>query len=201
MIKTLIFDLGKVIVPFDIERLQHLAKYSELGPADIKSSLLSAPETRAYETGQMSSAGFHNAISERLKLNATFDEFASVWNGIFDLEPLIGGEFIAGLKKRYRLMILSDTNELHFEFIRASFPVLRHFDGFCLSFETGFIKPSGDSFGAALRLADCFPEECLFIDDKPANVEAAMEFGMKGIQFVDEEGLLKDLSKMTGVHF
>lgn len=201
MIKTVIFDLGKVIVPFEIERLGALANHTDIPLTEIKSALLEAPELRLYETGKLTSQEFYSAIREMLELRASFEEFASVWNGIFDTDPLVSEALLASLKNNYKLIVLSDTNELHFDFIRASFPVLRHFDDFCLSFQTGFMKPSRESFAAAVGKADCLSGECLFIDDKLANVMGALKFGMKGFQFEGEDQLIRELERFSKINF
>lgn len=197
MIKTLIFDLGKVIVPFDIERLKEFGKYGDLPPSKIKERFLAAPELRLYETGKVSSNEFYSSVRDKLGLQIEFNEFAAIWNGIFDLKPLISEPLMESFAMEHRLIVLSDTNELHFEFIRHNFPILGHFDDFCLSYETGFMKPQPESFAAALDKAGCAANECFFIDDKLDNVLGARNFGMKATQFINESDLTKTLDNLN----
>ena len=195
MIKTLIFDLGKVIVPFEIERLQKLADFCDFTAAEIRPKLVSSDDITLYETGRIDSAGFFTSLKSLLGLRINFEEFASIWNGIFDLNSLIPEEFIAEVKHNYRLLVLSDTNELHFEFIKTNFPTMSLFDKHVLSYEIGYMKPSETAFRIAVEHSNCTASECLFIDDKQLNVDGAIAYGINAVCFSHFETLVGDLRK------
>ena len=94
------------------------------------------------------------------------------------------------LKPHYRLLLGSNTNELHaVQFRRQFADVLRRFDHLVLSFEVGVRKPRAGIFENCQRLAGCPPQECLFIDDLPANVEGARACGWHGIVYTGIEDL------------
>lgn len=117
------------------------------------------------------------------------------------LTPLIEELTIKNLAERHRMLILSDTNELHFEFIREKFPVLNYFDDFVLSYKIGFQKPSKEIFRVAVEKANCLAEECIFTDDLQVNVEAAKKIGINAVQFVSSAQFQKDISKIiAGEH-
>src|SRR5205814_7490201 len=81
------------------------------------------------------------------------------------------------LKPRYRLLLASNTNDLHARHFERLFePTLTHFDACVLSYQVGARKPSAAFFAHCQRLAQCAPAECLFIDDLPANVAGAQRF-------------------------
>ncbi len=196
MIKTILFDLGNVIIPFDFKRayakLQPFCNYpvTEL-PARMRGStgLLSR-----FETGQVPPEQFVEEFSAALELRITYDEFCNLWTSVFLPEPLIQESLLANLRGRHRLMILSNTNPIHFHMIQANYPLLRHFEYCVLSYEVGAMKPSARIFEDAIAHAGCAAEECFFIDDLAVNVDAARKHGMDAVQFesaVQLEGELR----------
>src|SRR5262249_55164163 len=82
------------------------------------------------------------------------------------------------LKSRYRLLLGSNTNELHTRQFRRQFEqALQHFDALVFSHEIGARKPVQAFFEHCQRHAGCSPKACLFIDDMPANVSGAEAWG------------------------
>jgi len=69
--------------------------------------------------------------------------------------------------------------------IRSRLSLDRFFNGYAMSYELGARKPDREAYTAALTLFQEAPEHCIFIDDREANVLAAIEVGMKGIIFKD----------------
>jgi glucose-1-phosphatase len=196
MIKTFIFDLGKVIVPYDHDRgLLILEEHCGISIDDLRTRIYASEELNSYQTGRIFSQEFYEALKEILNFRFDFEEFARIWNHTFILTPLIEESVIEKLAKKFRLLILSDTNKLHFEFIRQHFPILRHFDDFVLSYEVGALKPSEEIFRAAIEKAKCRAEECFFTDDILINVEAARKAGINAVQFVSSEQFQEDVSK------
>jgi len=112
-------------------------------------------------------------LSEVLGFKITFAEFCDLWTCIFLPDPLIGEALLESLASRYRLMLLSNTNPIHFEMVKTNYPLLRHFHDCVLSYEAGAVKPSSKIFQVALQRAQCKPEECFFTDDILINIEAA----------------------------
>ena len=92
-------------------------------------------------------------------------------------------------------MLLSNTNDIHFRFIRKHYPVLRHFDDFVLSYEVGVMKPDAGIYAEALRRAGVPPSECFFVDDKQVNVDAARKAGIDAVRFEGRERLESQLSE------
>ncbi len=185
MIKTIIFDLGNVIVPFELDNgVKILESFCDIGHVEIREKIFASEEIRQFETGKISAAAFFEHLVSLLSVKIRYEDFVHAWNSIFSLEPLISENLIANLAAKYRLLILSDTNELHFEFIRQHFPILRHFDDFVVSYEVGFLKPAPEMFQAAVEKAQCLPNECFFTDDREGNVEGAKTFGIDAVQFI-----------------
>ena len=90
---------------------------------------------------------------------------------------------LTGLAAHYRLLLLSNTNAIHFEMLRASHPMLRHFHDLVLSYEVKAMKPRPEIFQAAIERAGCRAEECFYTDDIEAYVRAARSLGIDAVQF------------------
>jgi len=106
---------------------------------------------------------------------------------------------VAGIKERYELVLLSNTNEMHFEMLQREYPILRHFDKRVLSHEVGAMKPSPVIYQRAIELAGCRPDECFFTDDIEAYVEGARQVGIDAVQFVSSAQLQEELAKRNVV--
>ena len=82
----------------------------------------------------------------------------------------------------YSLYLLSNASVMQHEYW-PRFPMSTMFDGKLISCETGVVKPNPEIY---MRFTEKFglkPDECLFIDDQPSNVAAAIQCGWSGIVF------------------
>lgn len=70
------------------------------------------------------------------------------------------------------------------------------FDALVLSYEVGFRKPDLAIYEKALEAAQCLPEECIFIDDKPSSLEPAKQLGMTTILAKNTEQVVRDLKAL-----
>ena len=186
MIRTLIFDLGKVIIPFDFQRgYERMARLCGYAPEQIPERLRSTDLVHRFESGEVECSDFVRELCGILELDCGYDEFREIWGSIFLPETLIPDSLLEALRRRYRLVLLSNTNQLHFEMVEAAYPILRHFHEKVLSYKVGAMKPSPKIYQAAVEAAQCRPEECFFTDDIPAYVEGARQHGMDAVQFRD----------------
>ncbi len=195
MIKTVIFDLGKVLIPFDFNRgyqaLENLCAYRA---AEIPTRIEATNLVERFETGLISPEDFVEQLSTVLQLRIDYDRFCQIWSSIFLKETLVPESLLEGLRKRYRLLLLSNTNAIHFAMVRESYPLLRHFDDFVLSYEVKAMKPSPSIYREAIARAGCRAEECFYTDDIPAYVEAARREGIDAVQFQSRAQLEQELS-------
>ncbi len=196
--RALIFDLGRVLVYFDFARayraLGELCPYSE---AEIAGGLLGKGLAQDLETGRLDPRDFHLQASKRLKLEIEYERFCEIWTSIFT-HPLLPESLLEDLAKRYRLILLSNTNPIHFEMIRRTYPHIRHFDKLALSYEVGALKPEEAIYRAAIDLAGCRPEECFYTDDIPEFIEGGRRMGLDAVQFESREQLEREL-KLRGI--
>lgn len=194
VIRTVIFDLGKVLIPFDFSRgYRALEKHCSYPAAEIPKRIAATDLVPRFETGLVEPQDFVAQLSRMLDLRITYQQFCEIWSSIFLPDPLIPESMLAGLGARYRLLLLSNTNAIHFGMIRESYPMLRHFDDFVLSYEVRAMKPAPAIYQEAIARAGCRPEECFFTDDIPAYVEGARKQGMDAVAFQSVAQLEREL--------
>lgn len=195
-IKGIFFDLGNVLVKFDAGiAAAKLSKAFGVGVEQLWKDLFVSDLERAYTTGKITSLEFFNQIKSHYPAKVGFEDFAEMWNDIFtENDGML--DLVAVLSKRYPLFLISNTNELHFEFIKREFPVLKHFKRHFPSHEVGYRKPDEAIFRHALQETHFNANESVFIDDVTEFVQAARRVGMHAIQFVSCEALTVELKKL-----
>lgn len=200
MIKAIIFDLGRVLVPFDFKRgYVRLEPLCGIPAAEIPDRLRPTGLVQRFESGGIESRDFFDQLSKHLNLNATYNDFCEIWSSIFLPETLIPDSMIAALARDYPLILLSNTNAIHFEMIQENYPILRHFRDLVLSYKVGAMKPSPLIYQAAIEKAGCRPEECFFTDDIAEYVAGATQQGIDAVQFQSAEQIRDEL-RARGVH-
>ncbi len=160
--KAILFDLGRVLIHFDFRRgyraLEGLCPYAA---DEIPKRLAGTGLVEQFETGLVEPREFVDQMRRILDLNVDYDQFCGIWSSIFT-ETLIPESMLEGLGRRYRLVLVSNTNALHFEMIRETYGhLLRHFDDLVLSYEVRAMKPQPEIFQAALEVAGCLPRGVL----------------------------------------
>ncbi len=193
--KAVIFDLGGVIVPLDFPRAyKEIAAHTTHSPGEIRRRIASSDLYERAETGAIGTGDFIRELSRLLDLSVDEATFRSVWCSLFPPYTLIEDELIERLHKRHKILLLSNTNAIHFEMVRENYTILRHFDGFVLSYEIGCMKPASGIYQEAVRLAGCRPEECFYTDDIAVNIEGARKEGLDAVQFVNAQQLRVELA-------
>src|SRR5262249_37432030 len=147
-----------------------------------------------YESGRISTQEFLQRVRQTCQLTCADDLIAAAWADIFWPNPEVCA-LLPRLKSRYRLLLGSNTNELHARQFRAQFADwLRCFDVVVWSHEIGARKPHAGFFEHCARRAGHPPNECVFIDDLPANVAGARACGWHGIVYTGFAELCRELT-------
>jgi glucose-1-phosphatase len=183
-ITTLVFDFGNVLGFFSHRQAaEQVASYSDLSPEAVQAFLFAHELEDAYEAGQLSTAAVLDAIRSHCRPRCTDEQLRLAYADMFHPNPDTCS-LLPRLRERYRLLLLSNTNEMHFDqFSRQFAEALRHFDALVLSHKVSVRKPDRRIYDHCLALAGCPPSECLFIDDMPANIAAAHEAGWQGFVY------------------
>jgi glucose-1-phosphatase len=195
VIQAIIFDMGRVLIPFDFDRAYaRMTTRCGLSAAEIRRRLHGAGIVPEYESGRIASRDFVAKVGNLLEISLDFEEFCDIWSSIFLPETLIPEAFVASLSRRYRLVLLSNTNEIHYTMLEPRYPILRHFHAYTLSHEVGAMKPEPAIYADAVAKAGCAPADCFFTDDIAEYVEGARRFGIDAEQFRGFEALCADLA-------
>jgi HAD superfamily hydrolase (TIGR01509 family) len=183
-ITTIVFDFGNVLGFFSHRKAaEQLAKFSPLSVDDILKRYLDPKLEDDFETGRMKLGEFRTLVRERCRVTCSDAQLDLAIADMFMPNDEVC-DLVPALKPRYRLVLLSNTNELHALHFRRQFAdTLGHFDALVLSHEVGLRKPCADIYAHCHTIAGSTPRQCLFIDDLPANVEAARACGWQGIVY------------------
>ena len=184
MIRAVIFDLGRVIIPFDFNRgYTRLEALCGIPSAEIPGRIAPSGLVNRFESGELEPRDFVRQLSAHLGLDTSYETFCEIWSSIFLPETLIPEAMVRGIARKYPLVLLSNTNAIHFEMVRENYPILRHFHSFVLSYKVGAMKPSPLIYQRAIEAAGCPASECFFTDDIPSYVDAAKTQGIDAVQF------------------
>lgn len=182
-----IFDLGGVILEFDHMTIcRPLSELAGMAPEEVYAAIFSSGLEELYDKGKISTEEFYREGCDVLGISPSelsIDEFGRIWGDIFSVNAQVLG-IINRLRKRTKLYLLSNTNELHFTYATKKLPSLEDtFDGVFLSFRLGTRKPEPEIFRAVIDNIALPPEKLFYIDDFPGHVEAAAAHGISGMVF------------------
>jgi putative hydrolase of the HAD superfamily len=193
-VSTLFLDFGNVVGFFDHQRaVAKMVRFTPLTATELTLSVYGSVVESDYETGRTDTAEFVRLAKANGRLACTDAEFLEAFNDIFTPNPEVC-DLIPRLAASHRLVLASNTNPAHFGRFSVQFAdVLRHFTKLGVSHEAGARKPHAAFFAYCQQFADAPPAECAFVDDLPANVEAATAFGWQGIVYRPGENLAAKL--------
>jgi putative hydrolase of the HAD superfamily len=195
MIKTIIFDFGNVIGFFS-HRLSsaRLAYLAGVTPEAMHGYLFGGGLEEDIDSGVISVEDLLKKVRNQFQFRCSNESLELAFADMFWPNREVC-ELIPQLKSRYRLLLGSNTNELHTRRFKTQFAdTLTHFDALVLSYEIRICKPDARFFEHCQRLAQAEPAECLFIDDMAANIAGAEVFGWNAIQYHDHRELIQRMS-------
>lgn len=197
MIRAIIFDIGNVLLKFDFNiAIRKLAPLCDVQP---DASLLAPIEEIkiALESGRMGREEFVEKAISLLRYRGTPESFVAAWEDIFELnQPMI--DLVEQLHSRYPLYLLSNTSDIHMDYVLANYPAFGRFTDAVYSYKVKCFKPDPAIYEVAVRQFGVNPSETVFIDDLPANIESARSLGLHAIayDFRQHDALLKRLSEL-----
>lgn len=180
MIKNIIFDFGDVFINLNKEAtLNELAK---LGVKEVNDAMMQVYYD--YEMGLLTTKDFVDYFHQSFQLEKS--DLVAAWNAILLDFPKHRLQFLKALKasKKYRLFLLSNTNELHIDWIQNDWGIDLYkdfkdcFEQFYLSHEINLRKPNVSIYEFVLEANQLNPEETYFIDDTKENTDAASTLGI-----------------------
>lgn len=184
-IKNLIIDLGGVLI--DLDRQRCIENFRKLGLPDVEVVLDIYHQQdffQKYEKGLITSAEFRDVLREKIGKPVTDAQIDDAWNSFLVSIPAAKLDLLLNLRKDYVVYLLSNTNEIHWEwacqhaFRYKTFRVEDYFEHIYLSYEMNMAKPDAEIFQKVLDDTGIIPAETLFIDDSAANCRAAEALGI-----------------------
>ena len=201
MIRNIVFDMGNVLIRFDPERFMDCAGIEENKDRDlIRRELFMSTEWAQMDLGILSEATAESLILPRFpeRLRETVSALLFHWA---DQRETIPGmeELLKKLKNvGYSLYLLSNASVMQHDYW-PRFPMSMLFDGKLISCDVGIVKPDPSIYGCFTERFSLRPEECLFIDDQPSNVAAAIKCGWSGIVFHGDAEEVEKKLKSYGI--
>ena len=205
-IEAIIFDFGGVIINIDPSLTERAFYELSENPVLLRkhyNDFLMIHEQ--LETGSIDAGSFRNqtrALFGLSKLDdATFD---TAWNALLLDIPAHRVALLKSLNPRYRLFLLSNTNEIHYEKYCEDFRKIYPgrslgslFEDTFFSFEMGLRKPDPEIFRTVIRECVIDPDHTLFIDDTLEHVQAALSCGLRAYHLKPGEEIQSVIGKLV----
>ena len=180
-IKNIIFDLGGVIINLDIpQAFRNLAVLGGISERQLMGLVDSSPLFHDYEKGLVSSKVFRRSIRRLLKKDIADQDIDDAWNSMLLDVPAERLEVIEGLKGKYNLFVLSNTNDIHIQafekIVARSYDLQKYhqlFDYIYYSYRINKRKPDAEIYRLVLDEQSLVPEETLFFEDTRDNINGA----------------------------
>jgi epoxide hydrolase-like predicted phosphatase len=187
-IKNIIFDLGNVIVDIDAKRTEHgLNKLGIERASDIFTVEEQNDLCDRLECGVLSGEEFIRLLGEHsLSQDVDLGAVKAAWESMILQSHPERLQVLSDLRQHYRVFLLSNTNEIHYNYLNKQFAEQHDiacldnlFDKAYYSFRVGLRKPMPEIYEHVLEDGGMHPEETLFIDDLDKNLEAAKQFNIQ----------------------
>lgn len=182
MIKNIIFDFGDIFINLDKQApFKEMAKFGYTTVTPIFERL-----AQSYEMGLLETDTFLDELNTLLP-GAKTEQIKKAWNAIILDFPEYRLKFIEQMKadNKYRLFLLSNTNDLHIDKVKESMGIKRFnrfkdcFEVFYLSQEMKMRKPNADIYEFVLTQNSLVPKETFFVDDTKDNTDSATSLGLQ----------------------
>ncbi|MCH2223523.1 MAG: HAD family phosphatase [Crocinitomicaceae bacterium] len=184
-IEAIIFDLGGVLINLNYQTT--IDQFTELGINNFESLYSKKQQSNLfddYETGQISSQGFINTLLKHLPQGTSPNQVVSAWNSMILNIPNSSIKLLDKLSSKYRLFMLSNTNDIHFQKVYNEWMKTTdrepksYFEKIYLSQEIGMRKPNPEIFKHVCEEQNLNASTTLFIDDSIQHIEGAKSIGL-----------------------
>lgn len=192
-----LFDLGNTVIKLGYERvLRRLAGDAAVSRDELMRIMEGGGGYRDLERGRVSFLEFYQFLRDRAGYRGSLASLRDIWTDFFD-GPVEGIEdLLERVRVQYRVGFLSNSNEVHAEFIPRHFASLfRREDRFVFSHLHGCAKPDRMIYERALQILGALPNRIVFVDDLAENIATARDFGMTAYQFHGAIQLAEELER------
>jgi glucose-1-phosphatase len=191
---TVIFDLGGVLVSVDFMRAcKRLEAAGGAPAAHIREVIAKGEDKAGFDTGRLSPQQFAARFCAAIGVRLPYAEFAEIWCDIFAEQQEVTA-LLDQIAAKANLVLLSNTDPLHIDYVRSHYGVLQKFGRMLLSYEVGYAKPARQIFERAIG-PSAPGSRMIYFDDVAEFVSAARACGLPAEQFVDATKLRRDLER------
>ena len=199
MIDTIVFDLGGVIINLNVprcvanfkqlmteENVRNVLGIDDDGEGVVAVSAATKQLMHDYEYGNISTDEFLHTLQEYCFEGTTIDQIRAAWLSMLDELPQERLDYIASLRERgYRTILLSNSNELHWDPIWEQYNLGAYFDAVFASHHLHMAKPNKEIFDHVVKEANVL--NALYVDDLEKNRKAGETFaGWQTFASIDE---------------
>lgn len=198
-----IFDLGNVIVDIDFKRALGVWSHLSGVPLALLQHRFTFDEAfEQHERGELTDQQFAASLCKMLEINLSYAQFAAGWQAIFvGVRNEVVAQMNALRTQGHRVVILSNTNNLHCEFWPEHYPqVTDAADAVYLSQQMQMRKPEAKIYQTVLEKEGVTAQDAIFFDDNPQNIEAAQRLGIKSVLVTGPETLREWFSASVATH-
>ncbi len=196
-VSDVVFDVGRVLIDFSYDNFAATLR-NQGAECDGPEDFLKHVDLVGYERGEIESEEFLRQVNALLSEPLPTDELKAAWNNLFT--PIREMLAVAGtLKQQCGVYLLSNTSELHWQYLQEAFGLDKICHDRLASYEVGAMKPAPEIFSAACRRFDLNPKTTVFIDDLEENVAGAIDCGWHGIWHRSIKTSKTALQRLTGV--
>ena len=194
MIKNIVFDIGNVLTDFRLMEFLHDKGLDGEMAKRVIMATVKTPYWDEFDKGAISEEEAMYAFAKGApdiaeEIHKAFDDIS---NMVVPRDYAI--PFLKELKAAgYHVYYLSNFSKKAYDECRESLSFLEEMEGGMMSFQEYIVKPNPVMYYRFLKRFSLVPEECVFLDDTPGNVTAAIESGMQGLVFTTKEQAVEDL--------
>lgn len=196
---TIVFDLGGVIINLNVprcvanfkqlmteENVRNVLGIDDDGEGVVAVSAATKQLMHDYEYGNISTDEFLHTLQEYCFEGTTIDQIRAAWLSMLDELPQARLNYIASLRERgYRTILLSNSNELHWDPIWQQYNLGAYFDAVFASHHLHMAKPNKEIFDHVVKEANVL--NALYVDDLEKNRKAGETFaGWQTCASIDE---------------
>jgi putative hydrolase of the HAD superfamily len=203
MIRNIVFDMGNVVIRFDpVFFLDRAGITDEDDRMLVMNELFLSVEWAQMDLGTLTEESAEPLIIPRFPERLRENVRTLLYHWAYPRDMVSGmEELISRLKKSgYGIYLLSNASVAQHDYW-PRFPVSRLFDGKLISCDVHTVKPCQRIYHLFTEKFSLNPEECIFIDDSPANVAGAAACGWQGIVFHGSSLELEQKLRKLGIRF
>ena len=194
MIKQVIFDLGRVLLEWQPEKLAHELSLEDESFVKEVWHITRHPTWLQFDMGQLRSPDLIDIHAEKYP-KRTLQQFMDRVPHILTLIPE-GLRLLEAVKEKgLKRYILSNMSHDFYHHLIAVYPFLSEFDGSIYSCHFNLAKPDHSIYHKLLNKYHLTPNESLFVDDIPENIASADSLGIHTVLFTKEEKTYNEFMK------